>query len=232
MIFTGRSRSYAYKILNQVREGVGKSKHGMVTIQEFAEFHCIPVRELEEVLFGKPWNQKGPAGSRSFVLELFLRRIDVPAIGLFSARIGIVSRLPASLHFRHLTRCSSAFQEIFEQVVVSRSPFFSQILVSVVEHSLVRLVVKAFSPGFLPWSGAWSGGSEMPFGILGVLGSIFRSPATATASWFLRLFSNSGLLSEAALLPDTRDSTRWFFRRLVKKNFSQDFGRVSKLCFE
>jgi hypothetical protein len=53
MIFTGRSRSYAYKILNQVREGAGKDKHNLVTIQEFAEFHCIPVQELEEVLFGK-----------------------------------------------------------------------------------------------------------------------------------------------------------------------------------
>ena len=53
MIFTGRSRSYAYKILNQVREGAGKAKHNMVTIQEFADFHSIPVNELEEVLFGK-----------------------------------------------------------------------------------------------------------------------------------------------------------------------------------
>lgn len=53
MIFTGRSRSYAYKVLKQVRENFGKSKHHMVTIQEFADFHGIPVCELENSLFEK-----------------------------------------------------------------------------------------------------------------------------------------------------------------------------------
>ena len=54
MIFTGRSRSYAYKILKRVRENVGKAKHNLITIQEFADFHSIPVNELEKIIFRKP----------------------------------------------------------------------------------------------------------------------------------------------------------------------------------
>ncbi len=54
MIFTGRSRSYAYKILKLVRESVGKKKHNLITIQEFAEFHRITVTEIEDALFQKP----------------------------------------------------------------------------------------------------------------------------------------------------------------------------------
>ena len=54
MIFTGRSRSYAYKILKQVKESVGKKKHHLITIQEFADFHHITVTEIEEVIFYKP----------------------------------------------------------------------------------------------------------------------------------------------------------------------------------
>lgn len=54
MIFTGRSRSYAYKILKQIKESVGKKKHNLITIQEFADFHHIIVTEIEEVIFGKP----------------------------------------------------------------------------------------------------------------------------------------------------------------------------------
>ena len=53
MIFTGRSRSYAYKILKEVKKAVGKSKHNLVTIQEFADFHSIPVEELLDSLFKK-----------------------------------------------------------------------------------------------------------------------------------------------------------------------------------
>lgn len=46
MILTGRSRSYAYNNLKQVKEHYGKAKHQLVTIQEFAEFHGISVEEL------------------------------------------------------------------------------------------------------------------------------------------------------------------------------------------
>lgn len=51
MVLTGRSKSYAYKILQDVRTAVGKSKHNLVTIQEFADFHNIPVKELLDSLF-------------------------------------------------------------------------------------------------------------------------------------------------------------------------------------
>ncbi|SFB46482.1 hypothetical protein [Algoriphagus aquimarinus] len=53
MNFTGRSKSYAYKVLKQVKEGVGKAKHNLLTIQEFADFHRIPVKELTDILFKK-----------------------------------------------------------------------------------------------------------------------------------------------------------------------------------
>ncbi|MFL0681989.1 MAG: hypothetical protein ACJLTB_01980 [Algoriphagus aquaeductus] len=46
MILTGRSRSYAYNNLKQVKEHYGKAKHQLVTIQEFAEFHGITVEDL------------------------------------------------------------------------------------------------------------------------------------------------------------------------------------------
>ncbi|SDA90926.1 hypothetical protein SAMN03080617_03355 [Algoriphagus alkaliphilus] len=54
MIFTGRSRSYAYKILKHVRESLGKAKHHLITIQEFADFHGIPVNEIEDLIVKKP----------------------------------------------------------------------------------------------------------------------------------------------------------------------------------
>ncbi|MBN7816911.1 hypothetical protein [Algoriphagus pacificus] len=47
MVFTGRSRSYAYSVIKQVKEYYGKSKHQLVTVQEYAEFHGIPVKEVE-----------------------------------------------------------------------------------------------------------------------------------------------------------------------------------------
>ena len=51
MVFTGRSRSYAYKVMRQVRKHYGKSKHQLVTLQEYAEFHGIPVNEVKTSLF-------------------------------------------------------------------------------------------------------------------------------------------------------------------------------------
>ena len=53
MVFTGRSRSYAYKVMRQVRKHYGKLKHQLVTIQEFAEFHAIPVNDLRFSLIEK-----------------------------------------------------------------------------------------------------------------------------------------------------------------------------------
>lgn len=57
MIFTGRSRSCAYKMLNQAKASLGKTKMHILTVKEFADFHGISVSELENSLFGKP-NQK------------------------------------------------------------------------------------------------------------------------------------------------------------------------------
>lgn len=53
MIFTGRSKSYAYNMLNRVRKSVGKGKHSLITFQEFADFHGIHVNELTDILFRK-----------------------------------------------------------------------------------------------------------------------------------------------------------------------------------
>ncbi|SDD44798.1 hypothetical protein SAMN04488104_103036 [Algoriphagus faecimaris] len=58
MKFTGRSRSYAYKSLNQVKTYFGKSKGSLVTFQEFADFHGIRVEEIENILFENTPNKK------------------------------------------------------------------------------------------------------------------------------------------------------------------------------
>lgn len=50
MVFTGRSRSYAYNVIKQVKKHYGKSKHQLVTVQEYAEFHGIPVNEVRTSL--------------------------------------------------------------------------------------------------------------------------------------------------------------------------------------
>lgn len=53
MNFTGRSISYAYNALKQVKDSVGQDKHNLITIQEFVDFHRIPVKELTDMLFKK-----------------------------------------------------------------------------------------------------------------------------------------------------------------------------------
>ncbi|PZV77568.1 hypothetical protein CLV31_12036 [Algoriphagus aquaeductus] len=64
MIFTGRSRSFAYNALNEVRRQIGKSKSKLLTFQEFADYHGIPVDELIESV-QKGTQKKGPGSSRS-----------------------------------------------------------------------------------------------------------------------------------------------------------------------
>ncbi|MEB2778730.1 hypothetical protein SYJ56_25705 [Algoriphagus sp. D3-2-R+10] len=54
MIFTGRSRSYAYKVLKQMKGFYGKSKANLLTIQEFADYHGISVADVESSVLGKP----------------------------------------------------------------------------------------------------------------------------------------------------------------------------------
>ncbi|WPR76036.1 hypothetical protein [Algoriphagus sp. NG3] len=52
MVFTGRSRSYAYSIINKIKEFYGKENHQLITFEEYAEFHGIPVSDLLKTLFG------------------------------------------------------------------------------------------------------------------------------------------------------------------------------------
>lgn len=52
MVLTGRSKSYAYKSLKKVKEGLGKAKHHLVTFEEYAEFHGITVSDVHPSVFG------------------------------------------------------------------------------------------------------------------------------------------------------------------------------------
>lgn len=47
MLLTGRSKSYAYSSLKKVKEWLGKSKHHLVTFDEYADFHGITVSDLQ-----------------------------------------------------------------------------------------------------------------------------------------------------------------------------------------
>lgn len=47
MVLTGRSKSYAYNSLNKVKEWLGKSKHHLVTFDEYADFHGITVSDVQ-----------------------------------------------------------------------------------------------------------------------------------------------------------------------------------------
>ena len=53
MVFTGRSKSYAYSLLTRIKEFYGKSKGCLVTIQEFAEYHGIAVADVRASVLGK-----------------------------------------------------------------------------------------------------------------------------------------------------------------------------------
>ena len=46
MVLTGRSKSYAYTSLKNVRNWLGKSKHQLVTFDEYADFHGITVSDV------------------------------------------------------------------------------------------------------------------------------------------------------------------------------------------
>lgn len=46
MVLTGRSKSYAYNSLKMVKKWLGKSKHQLVTFDEYAEFHGIEVSDV------------------------------------------------------------------------------------------------------------------------------------------------------------------------------------------
>lgn len=46
MVLTGRSKSYAYSSLKKVKKRLGKSKHQLVTFDEYADFHGIAVSDV------------------------------------------------------------------------------------------------------------------------------------------------------------------------------------------
>ncbi|WP_089242465.1 hypothetical protein [Belliella buryatensis] len=48
MIITGRSKSYAYKVLKEIKSFYNKQDHQMVTIEEYADFHGIPVQKVKD----------------------------------------------------------------------------------------------------------------------------------------------------------------------------------------
>ncbi|SDD83934.1 hypothetical protein SAMN04488104_10755 [Algoriphagus faecimaris] len=48
MAMTGRSKSYAYENLKQIRKHFKKAKHQLVSLQEFAAYHGISVDDLKQ----------------------------------------------------------------------------------------------------------------------------------------------------------------------------------------
>lgn len=49
-VITGRSESYARRILRTIKQSLGKEKHQFVTYEEFCGFLGIRIEELEEYL--------------------------------------------------------------------------------------------------------------------------------------------------------------------------------------
>jgi hypothetical protein len=48
MTITGRSKTYAYALLKKIKAMFRKDKHQMVTVEEYASFHGIPVEKVME----------------------------------------------------------------------------------------------------------------------------------------------------------------------------------------
>ena len=46
MVLTGRSKSYAYSSLKKLKKQLGKSKHQLVTFDEYADFYGIAVSDV------------------------------------------------------------------------------------------------------------------------------------------------------------------------------------------
>ncbi|MBT0812848.1 hypothetical protein KIH41_16295 [Litoribacter ruber] len=51
MTMTGRSRSYAYKVLREIKVFYNKPKSHLVTIEEYVGFHGIPAQKVLEYLY-------------------------------------------------------------------------------------------------------------------------------------------------------------------------------------
>ncbi|GAB2629108.1 hypothetical protein [Belliella aquatica] len=50
MTISGRSKTYAYSILKKVKVFFNKPEHQMVTVEEYASFHGIPLDVLKKYL--------------------------------------------------------------------------------------------------------------------------------------------------------------------------------------
>ena len=50
MNITGRSRRYSYRVLKMVRRYFNKADHQLVTVEEYAEFHGIPLSKVMEYI--------------------------------------------------------------------------------------------------------------------------------------------------------------------------------------
>lgn len=51
-LITGRSDRYGRMIIQRIKDQLGKNSHQLVTIQEFAEYMAIDLKDIEMVLFG------------------------------------------------------------------------------------------------------------------------------------------------------------------------------------
>ncbi len=51
-LITGRSDRYGRMIIKQIKEQLGKDQYQLVTIQEFADYMAIDVKQVEAVIFG------------------------------------------------------------------------------------------------------------------------------------------------------------------------------------
>ncbi|GAB3654959.1 hypothetical protein GCM10028791_25940 [Echinicola sediminis] len=50
MFITGRSKSYAYSLLAKIKDYFNKNRHQVVTFDEYAKFHGIPVEKVMEYI--------------------------------------------------------------------------------------------------------------------------------------------------------------------------------------
>ncbi|WP_373521224.1 hypothetical protein [Aquiflexum sp.] len=50
MRITGRSRRYGYRLIARIKEYLNKSEHQMITLDEYADFHGIPVSKVMEYI--------------------------------------------------------------------------------------------------------------------------------------------------------------------------------------
>jgi hypothetical protein len=50
MCITGRSKTYSYTLLGKIKAYFSKDRHQLVTVEEYAVFHGIPVERVREFL--------------------------------------------------------------------------------------------------------------------------------------------------------------------------------------